>query len=453
MVRESHGHDQLQSMITRFFHEHRIASLLKSSNIKKETGIPVIHIFRFLFQIVFLGRNVSRLLNDASTDFEKDTVYRFLNSPRHNWRKFLLSLAVAVVQRFSKLTSDDRADVLIVDDSLYDRSRSKKVELLAKVFDHTTHQFVRGFRMLTLGWSDGNSFVPVAFSLLSSENERNRLCGMSESIDKRTTGYKRRRESTMKATDVMFELLSQAQSAGVKAKYLLFDSWFAYPSVILRVITGHAMNVICMLKAMPHVYYEFEGRRVTLNQLYSQVRKRRGRAKILTSVAVIIGKDEKGRPVPAKIVFVRNRHKSRDWLALLSTDTSLPDDEIVRVYGKRWNVETFFKMTKSYLRLAKEFQGRSYDFMVAHTTIVFTRYIMLAVLSREEADPRTLGKLFYDCCDELADIRFIEVLRVLLSLLRQALQEFVDQDPILIDRVVGLFIDRLPAPLKAKLAA
>lgn len=453
MVRESHDHDQLQSMVTRFFHEHRIAALLKLSNIKKEAGIPVIYIFQFLFQIVFLGRNLSRLLNNASTGFEKDTVYRFLNSPRHNWRKFLLLLAVAVVQRFSKLTSDDRANVLIVDDSLYDRSRSKKVELLAKVFDHTTRQFVRGLRMLTLGWSDGNSFVPVAFSLLSSEKEQNRLCGMNESIDKRTTGYKRRRESTMKATDVMFELLSQAQSAGVTAKYLLFDSWFAYPSVILRVLTRHAMNVICMLKAMPHVYYEFEGRRVTLNQLYSRVRKRRGRAKILASVTVTIGKDEQGQPVPAKIVFVRNRNKSRDWLALLSTDTSLSDAEIVRIYGKRWNIETFFKMTKSYLRLAKELQGRSYDFMVAHTTIVFTRYIMLAVLSREEEDPRTLGKLFYDCCDELADIRFIDVLRVLLSVLRQALQEFVDQDPSLIDRVVELFIERLPAPLKAKLAS
>ncbi|MCL6599123.1 MAG: hypothetical protein K6T81_10325, partial [Alicyclobacillus macrosporangiidus] len=57
----------------------------------------------------------------------------------------------------------------------------------------------------------------------------------------------------------------QAQSAGVTAKYLLFDSWFAYPSVILRVLTRHAMNVICMLKGMPHVYYEFEGRRVTFN--------------------------------------------------------------------------------------------------------------------------------------------------------------------------------------------
>jgi len=58
------------------------------------------------------------------------------------------------------LTSEDRADVLIVDDSLYSRNRSKKVELLARVYDHAAHRFVRGFRMLTLGWSDGNSFVP-----------------------------------------------------------------------------------------------------------------------------------------------------------------------------------------------------------------------------------------------------------------------------------------------------
>ncbi|WP_206921959.1 transposase [Alicyclobacillus suci] len=107
--------------------------------------------------------------------FGKDTVYRFLNSPRHNWRRFLLLLSATVVQRMSRLTSDDRADVLIVDDSLFRRSRSKKVELLARVYDHVSHKFVRGFRMLTLGWSDGNSFVLIAFSLLCSENERNRV--------------------------------------------------------------------------------------------------------------------------------------------------------------------------------------------------------------------------------------------------------------------------------------
>jgi len=66
----------------------------------------------------------------------------------------------------------------------------------------------------------------------------------------------------------------------------------------------------------------------------------------------------------------------------------------VRIYGKRWDIEVFFKMCKSYLNLSKEFQGRSYDCMVAHTTIVFTRYIMLALERRNGNDLRTLGELF-----------------------------------------------------------
>jgi len=76
-----------------------------------------------------------------------------------------------------------------VDDSLFSRSRSKAVELLARVKDHVENKYVRCFRMLTLDWSGGNTFVPLAFSLLSLENERNRLCGTNETIDKRTNGY------------------------------------------------------------------------------------------------------------------------------------------------------------------------------------------------------------------------------------------------------------------------
>jgi IS4 transposase len=67
--------------------------------------------------------------------------------------------------------------------------------------------------------------------------------------------------------------------------------------------------------------------------------------------------------------------------------------EVIRIYGKRWNIEVFFKMSKSYLRLAQEFQGRSYDSMVAHTAIVFIRYIMLVLESRNGEDPRTIGSL------------------------------------------------------------
>jgi hypothetical protein len=63
---------------------------------------------------------------------------------------------------------------------------------------------------------------------------------------------------------------------------------------------------------------------------------------------------------------------------MLSTDTDLSDEEIVRICGKRWDIEVFFKMAKQHLKLAKEIQCRDFDALIAHTTIVFMRYMFLA---------------------------------------------------------------------------
>ena len=75
------------------------------------------------------------------------------------------------------LTDEKRKDVFIVDASLFDCSRSKKMEMLARVFDHCSTKYWSGFQMLTLGWSDGNSFIPVSYSLLSAAEDKNLLCG------------------------------------------------------------------------------------------------------------------------------------------------------------------------------------------------------------------------------------------------------------------------------------
>jgi hypothetical protein len=52
--------------------------------------------------------------------------------------------------------------------------------------------------------------------------------------------------------------------------------------------------------------------------------------------------------------------------------------------------------------LKKEFQGRAYDLLVSHTTIVFTRHILLAWQHRQTTDQRYFGGLFYLLCDESA---------------------------------------------------
>ena len=83
----------------------------------------------------FEGNSFFRVVvTNDSLPIKKNAAYELLKSPRHNWRKFLLVLAIQVVSFFSRLSSDSREEVLIFDDSTYDRSRPKAVELLAWIF-------------------------------------------------------------------------------------------------------------------------------------------------------------------------------------------------------------------------------------------------------------------------------------------------------------------------------
>jgi hypothetical protein len=80
------------------------------------------------------------------------------------------------------------------------------------------------------------------------------------------------------------------------------------------------------------------------------------------------------------------------------------EEEIIRIYGKRWGIEVFFKMCKSYLKLTGECRSMSYDAMTAYVAIVFARYVMLSSENRVRTNERTFGELFYEVCDELPDI-------------------------------------------------
>jgi len=105
----------------------------------------------------------------------------------------------------------------------------------------------------------------------------------------------------------------------------------------------------------------------------------------------------------------------------------------------------------SYLNLGKEFQGLSYDMMTAHTAVVFSRYIMLAVENRNGRDNRTLGELFYLYFDELQDIQFNEALALILELLAVMLQEFFMLDKKQVNEFLDMFISKLPRHIQNRL--
>ena len=155
--------------------------------------------------------------------------------------------------------------------------------------------------------------------------------------------------------------------------------------------------------------------------------------------------------IPAKIVFVRDRGNSGQWIALLSTDTGLTEDEIITLYGKRWDIEPFHKVIKSVLHLETEFQSRSFDAIVAHTAIVLTRYLFLSLENRENKDLRSINEGFFALCEELGDISFTYAFKIILSTLKQSLSEYLHLANDMVDVAVGFFIALLPAFITSRL--
>ena len=441
---------QISKSIKSFFTRFHISSVLKASNAYKKKGIPVIEVFQYLFLLIFSNRSMymSLITGRNTPGFAKDTVYRFMKMIQINWIRFTTLLASRIIKdAIVPLDSKERKNVLIIDDSMFERNRSKKVELLAKAYDHANHRYRFGFRMLTLGWSDGSTFLPVNSVLLSSENKKNRV-NEAVDVDKRTVGYKRRILSIQKGTQVMLELLKIAKKAAIPAKYVLFDSWFSSPST-LHAVKSIGYDVIGMVKKTPKMFFRYNGKDRSLTTIYNQNKKRRGRSRYLLSVLVDVVKD--GEVIPAKVVYVRNRNKRKEYLCLISTDTALEEKEIIRIYGKRWDIEVFFKVCKSYLNLSRECNCLSYDAITTHTAVVFTRYMMLSLESRESNDNRSLGELFLYFSDEMSDITWIQAFQMLLQMFRTILSDNTELSEEKINDLVDTFMNTLPALLKSQL--
>lgn len=441
---------QISKSIKRFFTRFHISSALRAANAYKKKGIPVTEIFQYLFLLIFSNRSMymNLLTGRNAPGFAKDTVYRFMKMVQTNWMHFTTILASRIIKdAVLPLDSADRVNVLIIDDSMFERSRSKKVELLAKVYDHAKRKYQFGFRMLTLGWSDGSTFLPVNSVLLSTENKKNRINEASV-VDKRTVGYRRRMLSMEKGTHAMITLLKEAKKAAIPAKYVLFDSWFSSPST-LHSVKNTGYDVIGMIKKTPKMFFRYKGEDMSLMSIYNKNKKRRGKSKYLLSVEVEVIKND--AIIPAKVVYVRNRNKRKEYLCLISTDTSLDENEIIRIYGKRWDIEVFFKVCKSYLKLSRECNSLSYDAMTAHTAVVFTRYMMLSLESRESNDERSLGELFLYFSDEMSDITWMQAFQMLLKMFQTILAENTELSKDTINELIDAFINTLPVVWKTQL--
>ena len=443
--------ESAEAIIEKFTKENCVSDLLCSVCKTKVKGISNISILRFLMGVIFTGRSMNQNLEASrNPGFAKDTVYRFLSSCS-GWFKSLPKIAASLVDKFFKpLTDESRDNVLIIDDSAFSRERSKKVELLARTFDHARNKFSKGFRLLTVGWSDGNSFVPVDYSLLSAGKDSNLIQESRSSDNLSEEQISARQTSRLKSTQVVLDMLDEVKKTSLDAKYVLFDSWFCLPTEVISV-KNRGYDVIGMVKKSSKIHFEVDGCSMSVKDIYRKNKKKRGLAHIRLVVDAVARSSEKESSIPVRLVFISQNSNRKNWLVLLSTDTSIDAEKICTLYGRRWETECFYKVCKSMLNLERGCQCRNYDSIMTHTAIVMLQYMMLSQQKRTCEDDRTLGDLFFAVVDQMEEMSFTEALKLIIQALFDEIVKVEGMSEAVRVQIVQIFINKLPQTLTASL--
>ena len=77
----------------------------------------------------------------------------------------------------------------------------------------------------------------------------------------------------------MIELLKTAQNAGHHADYVLFDTWFSSPAQLLAV-KKLGLDSIAMPKKSSRIYYEYEGKQLSIKKFSASARSAAAAASI-----------------------------------------------------------------------------------------------------------------------------------------------------------------------------
>ncbi len=115
------------------------------------------------------------------------------------------------------------------------------MELVSKYFDHVTMGYEYGYRVLTLAWTDGVMTIPVRYTLPASDKL---VRGRYTKIDGRSLAGRIRKTARTSANELTVSFACDAVKARIPASIIAFDSWFAVPRTISRLMKEAGLTVI-----------------------------------------------------------------------------------------------------------------------------------------------------------------------------------------------------------------
>ena len=183
-------------------------------------------------------------------------------------------------------------------------------------------------------------------------------------------------------------------------KLVLFDSWYSDKKLISKLITK-GIHVICGIKTNRKIClkpwkWEKLSTFSKLSHDFSDYFIDEEIYKISSYKAKL-----EGLPFMKMLISKQWNEKENKWsenFHLISTNRKLNVSQIIRLYSKRWAIETFHRDIKQNLGFAKAFI-RNKTAIVRHSIFVVLAYAVLKLFMLGNGLKKTIG----ECCSYIQD--------------------------------------------------
>ncbi len=384
------GND-LTFIIFDFLTKFKLKNICDRFHIQKEQGHSAIEILFIVLSMPFmLVTSINAIFRSefkwVNKRVDKCSIYRFLSDSRYDWRRLIYRICVI----FTRLFPASGETAFIIDDTVI-KKEGYKGEKITKVYDHCSKRFHYGFKQVVLTYCDGKSVIPVDSSLHGEKSLKGKTDKQYMKPRKSgSAGAKRAKEHTLDKLTSALKMVCRAIKEGLKAKYVIFDSWYAASFAFIKGMIANGLIVVCAMPVNRKCVHRQQNINISkvLAFLKNSKKPKRCAARSLRYYETTIEMPELGK---VKLCLCR-KISHKEWKAIISTDVSMSALAIMKVYALRWSIEVFFKEAKNLLRMGK-CQSVDFDAQIANISISLLLYIVMAYYRRiMEVD--TTGTLF-----------------------------------------------------------
>lgn len=410
--------DQIESIVKKhrmdvnliifdFLQKFKIKNICDRLKIKKAYGWTVIELLFVVLTIpLVLAKNINSFYNSefgGLFHMSSSAVYRFMNSSYYDWRKLIYRICLKFVSAFS---SEDGLTAFVIDDTAISKE-GYKCEKVTTIYDHSSKSYYYGFKQVVLGYCDGKSIIPVDSSLHGEiELAGEKLAKQNSKVrETNSIGAKRIKEFLQDKITSAHEMIKRAIKAGLKAKYVVFDCWYASNDFINNMVES-GLKVVCAMKMNRKCIYNC--RKTNISNLVSLLKSMR-KPKICAKRSLEYYDTLIEIPGIGKVkICLCHRKGHNEWKAIISTDSTMTAKSIMEIYALRWSIEVFFKEAKGLLRMGK-CQSTDFDAQISNISTSMILYIIITYYRRIN-DFETTGTLFEAARKEMLKKTLAEML-------------------------------------------